>query len=157
MQIDKIIKLMQSDQSVDAPPDAVERAKNIFRQAVREPKRSLMHRIVAVLSADLAPNKAAFGERSASALKTRQLLFTAGDTAIDLRLSMTGAKMDMHGQLLADELSSGQVKLFNPDRMLEAETDEFGEFRLVSIDAGDYSMIISLGDKEIYIERIDLQ
>lgn len=157
MQIEKIIQLMQTDDSVDAPEDAIKRARSIFRQAVREPKRSLLQRIVAILQADLSPNEAAFGERSASMLKARQLLYTAGETGIDLRVAQAGGKVDIHGQLLGDELQPGLVKIFNDKASFETETDELGEFVLSSIGAEAYSMMISLGAKEIYIEKIDLR
>jgi hypothetical protein len=39
-EINRIIYLMQTDKSVDAPPDAVQWSKNIFRSRAVEPKKS---------------------------------------------------------------------------------------------------------------------
>ena len=157
MQIEKLIHLMQTDDSVDAPADAIKQARNIFRQAVREPKRSLLQRIVAVLQADLSPNKAAFGERSASALKSRQLLYTAGDTRIDLRVIDADGRFIIHGQILGDELEYTNVKLFNDEHSALSKADEFGAFEIHSVNPGTYSLSLTVGEKEIFIEEIELR
>ena len=87
--INKIVSLMETDSSVDAPTDAIKWAKNIFRTRAVEPKKSLVQKVLAVLQIDLSPNKAAFGERSASGAQARQMLFQAGDNSIDLRIAET--------------------------------------------------------------------
>src|SRR5829696_5998646 len=85
--INKIIHLMQRDESADAPADSIKWAKNIFRTRQAEPKKSLVQKIIAVLQMDLSGAQAAFGERSATLSQTRQMLFQGGDNAIDLRIS----------------------------------------------------------------------
>lgn len=157
MQIEKIINLIQTDDSVDAPADSLKAAKNIFRQARPHPKASLLQRIVAVLSADLLPDRPAFGERSASTLKSRQILYTAGDTGIDIRVSAAAGDFDVHGQLLTSELIFDAARLYNADRSFEAAVDEFGDFTFGHVNADAYSLSISGGDKEIFIEQIDLR
>jgi hypothetical protein len=157
MQIEKIIKLMQTDDSVDAPSHAIEQAKNIFRGSIREPKKSILQRVIAVLQADLLPDKAAFGERSASVLKSRQLLYTAGDTGIDLRVSDAAGRIDIHGQILSDAEVCGAVRLFNDERSIESIADDLGEFHLLSVASGKYSLSITCDDREIFIEKIDLR
>jgi hypothetical protein len=158
MQIEKLINLMQTDDSADAPADAIKRVRNIFRESVSAPKRSLLQRIVAVLQADLSPNKAVFGERSASALKSRQLLYTAGDTGIDLRVTNADdGRFIIHGQLLGDGLEYTNVKLFNDEHSGLSKADEFGDFEIRSVVPGTYSLSLTGGAKEIYIEKIELR
>src|ERR1044072_2344307 len=87
--LEEIVSLMQRDESVDAPQDAIKWSKNLFRTRAAEPKKSFVQKILAVLQVDLAPNKAACGERSAAAAQERQMLFEAGDNGIDLRIKET--------------------------------------------------------------------
>ena len=86
--LEEIINLMMKDDSADAPEDAVKWSKNLFRtRAAAEPKKSLVQKVLAILQMDLAPNKAAFGERSAGTAQERQMLFQAGESnAVDLRI-----------------------------------------------------------------------
>jgi len=84
--IEKIINLMQTDDSADAPTDSVRWAKNLFAARAVMPKKSIVQKVLAVLQINLSPNKAAFGERSASATQARQMLFQAGENALDLRI-----------------------------------------------------------------------
>jgi negative regulator of replication initiation len=85
-EIEQIIRLMRRDASYDAPEDAVRWSKNIFRSKAAAQRKSLIERVAAVLQIDLSPNRAAFGERSASAGQARQMLFQAGDASLDLRI-----------------------------------------------------------------------
>ena len=157
MQIEKIIQLMSTDDSVDAPAGAIKAAKNVFRERVRDSDKSVLQRIVAVLRAELSPDRPAFGERSASALKSHQLLFTAGSTGIDLRLDARAAGVDIRGQILSEAAVCGDVRLFDSQRSYETRVDDLGEFDLRDVAKGTYSMSISCGDREIFIDKIDLR
>src|SRR5688572_15253748 len=65
--LNKIVTLMQTDDSADAPADALLWSKNLFRsRRAAEPQRSVVRRVLAVLQMDLSPGKTVFGERSAS-------------------------------------------------------------------------------------------
>lgn len=156
MQINEIIQLMGRDDSVDAPENAIAWSKNIFRTRVAAPEKTLVQRIFATLQIDLAPGKAAFGERSASALKARQLLFSAGDAAVDLRVSDFAGRLDVHGQILGDGFEYSTIRLFDGTHSLETVSDEMGEFHLRSASAGTYSLTISAAGKEIVVENIEL-
>ena len=46
--INEIIGLMQTDESIDAPNDAIQWSKNIFRTRAIEPKKSVVERVLAV-------------------------------------------------------------------------------------------------------------
>lgn len=150
--VERIIHLMQTDDSVDAPADAIKWSKNIFKtRAVRE-RTSLKDKILAILKVDLAPNKAAFGERSASAGKARQMLFEAGENSIDLRVRSTGSGFEIRGQILGEGFVNARVSLGNST----TRTNELSEFRFENVSAGEYDLEIE-GEKILRIAGIDLK
>jgi hypothetical protein len=150
--IEKIIYLMQTDKSVDAPQDAIDWSKNIFRTRAIEPKKSFVEKVFAVLQMDLSPNKAVFGERSASANQARQMLFEAGENSVDLRIKETEKGLEIRGQILGEGFENAQVKLGD----FETETNELSEFKFNEIPNGKYNLILQSGEKEIVIEELDL-
>ncbi|CAN5871580.1 hypothetical protein BH20ACI4_BH20ACI4_25580 [soil metagenome] len=151
--LNKIVHLMQTDKSEDAPQDAVKWAKNIFRARAVEPKQSFAQKVLAVLQMDLSPDKAAFGERSASATQVRQMLFGAGENSIDLRIKRTekGA-LNIHGQVLGAGFANSAVKLGK----FSTEANDLSEFKFTEIPAGNYDLIFQTIDSEIVIENLNL-
>lgn len=143
----RIIHLMQTDDSTDAPADAIKWSKNIFRTRAAQP--TLVEKIKAVLTADLLPGKAVFGERSGTA-QARQMLFEAGDRGIDLRISETDGGFEIRGQILGDGFENCSVKLGK----LEAEANDQSEFVISGVPAGTYTLTISSGNEMIEIEDI---
>ena len=152
--INKIVRLMQTDDSADAPEDAVKWTKNLFRARAVEPKKSLVERVLAVLQVDLAPNKAVFGERSASARQARQMLFGAGDNQIDLRIAKVNKGFKVTGQILGASFAGAEVKLFNAEKTFTAKANELSEFVFEKISKGKYTLSLIFKDKEIIIENI---
>ena len=153
--LEHIISRMQSDRSVDAPADVLKYAKNLFRTRTTEP--SLLQRIVAVLKVDLAPNRAAFGERSASGGAARQMLFESGDNAVDIRMIASDNGFDIRGQILGDGFASGEAGIECPEFSTSAAIDDIGGFRLKSIPSGEYTLTLRDGKSEIVIENLSLQ
>lgn len=144
---------MQTDRSEDAPQDSVKWAKNIFRVRQSEPKKSLVQKVLAVLQMDLSPDKAAFGERSASASQSRQMLFTAGENGIDLRISETeNGKLNIQGQILGESFANCVVKLGE----FETKSNELSEFKFDGIPAGNYDLIFETDETEIVIQNLEL-
>ena len=154
--IEKIVSLMQTDDSADAPADSLKWAKNLFRTRTPEPKRSLVQRIVAVIAMDLAANKPAFGERSASAAKERQMLFNAGRVAVDLRLVKTGKNVDVRGQILGEGFGSAVVRIASDAIEKETTVNERSEFAFKKLPGFVVSLTIEKGDEQIIIEKLDL-
>ncbi len=149
----EIIRLMQTDKSVDAPADAIHWSKNIFRARAAEPKKSVLEKVLAVLQMDLSPNRAAFGERSASASQARQMLFQAGENALDIRIAKTEKAFDLHGQILGEGFANCTVKLGE----FETTANELGEFKLAKIPSGIYNLSVQKDEKEIVIEDLELK
>jgi len=153
--LDHIISRMQADTSVDAPADLIKFAKNAFVQRAMQPKATLLERISAVLRMELAPGRAAFGERSAGGSTARQMLFDAGDAAIDLRVTANGEVFDIRGQHIGDVVAE-TVRLESADAKFAAMNDELKGFEFNSVPAGKYSLIITSASSEIVIDEIVL-
>ncbi|MBA2736274.1 MAG: hypothetical protein H0U50_05725, partial [Pyrinomonadaceae bacterium] len=145
--INKIVYLMETDDSIDAPGDSIKWAKNIFRTRSAQPGKSIIQKVLAVLQMDLLPNKAAFGERSASA-KSRQMLFQAGDNGIDLRISASGKDFALRGQILGEGFADCTVKFGD----FETTANELSEFSFFNIPGGKYDLTLQSGETEITIE-----
>ncbi|CAN5498648.1 hypothetical protein BH10ACI1_BH10ACI1_19740 [soil metagenome] len=150
--INKIVHLMETDISIDAPQDAVKWAKNIFRTRAVEPKKSLIQKVLAVLQMDLSPNKAAFGERSASAGKARQMLFAAGDASIDLRISESEKGFSLRGQILGEGFANCTIKLGE----FETKSNDLSEFSITEINGGKYDLSLQTSEAEIVIENLEI-
>ncbi len=152
-EIERVIELMRADKSVDAPADAIRWSKNIFRSRVVEPKVSFPQRILASLQANLAPNQAVFGERSAANSQARQMLFQAGENILDIRIAQTENGFNLHGQILGEDFANRRVLLGD----FEATTNENSEFKLADIPGGEYRLLLQNGEKEIVVENLKLE
>src|SRR5215813_9523816 len=79
--VEQTIKLMRTDETVDAPPELLREAIAVFRRRKESPA-SALRRIVAALSFDSLSLTPAFGVRSAPPT-SRQLIYNAEDSDID--------------------------------------------------------------------------
>lgn len=153
-QIEKIINLMQTDDSADAPKDAIRWAKNLFAaRAITAPRKSIVQKVLAVLQMDLSPGQAAFGERSASASKARQMLFRAGDNALDIRISPSKKGFNLRGQILGEGFAGATVRI----GAFEAAANQIGEFEFAEIAGGKYDLIARIGEKEIVVQDLEIK
>ena len=148
---------MQTDKAVDAPADSIRYAKNLFRTRATAPARSVFERVAATLKIDLAPGRAAFGERSSGEGQARQMLFDTGENAVDIRVTATDKGFDIRGQVLGTGFANAEVKITNDSGSHKATTTVTSEFTLTGIPAGDYSLAIQGDEIEIYIEQLILQ
>ncbi|HQU83844.1 MAG TPA: hypothetical protein PKY59_11990 [Pyrinomonadaceae bacterium] len=151
--LNQIVHLMQTDKSVDAPQDSIKWAKNIFRSRMVEPKKSFVQKVLAVLQMDISPNKAVFGERSASASQARQMLFEAGENGIDLRITETENGFDLRGQILGEGFANSVIKIGET----ETTTNDLSEFVFANIESGIYDLTLKNGETEIVIENLELK
>jgi hypothetical protein len=152
--------LRRSRQLEDAPEHVIQRAIASWqprRQATTA--AGLVERLLAVLTFDSgATSPLAFGMRSAG-VATRQMLFSAQGHDVDLRVSPAGGTQADHwllgGQVLGPE-ARGVVVLTDVRGQAVAETrlDELGEFRLPAIAAGQYTVTLRLGAREIVLPSI---
>jgi len=152
----EIIELIRRDDSVDAPPDAIRWAGNLFRTRAVEPRKSLVKKLLGVLRMEVAPNKAAFGERSTSATQARQMLYQAGDNAVDLRIEPLQKGFRIRGQVLGEGFAGAPVRLFNDAQTLETNANELSEFSFDSMRPGEYELAIHGETYEISLKAIDI-
>ena len=113
-------------------------------------------KVLAVLQTDLSPNRAAFGERSASVSAARQMLFSADENAVDLRISKTGKKLKMRGQILGEGFARCAIKLTGENASFETRADELSEFSFSEIPSGRYDLILRSGESEILVKSLEL-
>lgn len=154
--IETIISLLQTDDSVDAPNDAIRWAKNLFATRTVESKSGLVRRVLAKLVSDLLPNTAVFGQRSAGGTQARQLLFEAEDNAIDLRIESRKGGMEIRGQIIGDGFEGATVRLVADDNEFETGADDMCLFNLTGVPSGSYTLIIGTPSAEIHAENIVL-
>jgi hypothetical protein len=154
--LDMIVQRMRADNSIDAPADAVKYAKNLYRTRSAEPKQTLVRRMLGVLRVDLAPGTVAFGERSATVGKARQMLYESGDIAVDLRIKPDGKDFEIHGQILGEGFENSDVQISNDLATGKTMTDKMSEFKLVGLPAGEYSLFFRNSDTEIVIDKITI-
>ena len=154
----RIISLMQTDKSFDAPSDAIQWSKNIFLSRAVEPKKSIVERVLAVLQMDLSPNRAAFGERSASASPARQMLFQAGKNSLDLRIKQEeNGLMSVRGQILGEGFADCLVVISNENASFETRANELSEFKFADVPSGKYALSFRNREKEIVVEDIGIE
>lgn len=152
-----MIQRMLDDRATDAPADALQYAKNLYRTRAVEPQPSIIKRVLAVMQIDLVPNRAAFGERSADGLQPRQMLFNAGENAVDLRITAVKKGFDIRGQIFGDGFEDAEVEFSNRNFSVKVNSDETSGFKVPGLPGGKYNLTIRGKNTEIVIERIDFK
>jgi hypothetical protein len=154
--IERLVHLIETDHSVDAPAEIRTWAKNLYRTRLQTAGQPLLKRIIATLTAEIMPGVTAFGERSAAGSTERQMLFQADDNAVELRIARQGAKSRVRGQVLGEGFGSSSVRLVKDGKSLETVSDEDGAFEFLSVPKGTYSLVIAGPENEIFIEDLIL-
>jgi hypothetical protein len=157
--LEQVIGLMRTDRAEDAPPAVVSRAVSLFRlraaRASSEP--SLVRRIMAALSFDSLQMSPAYGVRSGQQ-GARQLLYSAGENDLDLRVTPSGEEWVVSGQVLGAEcVGGGQVELQGANQTSRAELNDQCEFRLPPVPAGSYQLRLRLADAEVEVPELELK
>ncbi len=155
--LQQVLTLMRTDTAADAPRDVLAFAVNIFTARKDSHQPSLLRRLVAALSfdssSDLMP---AFGVRSGQAI-SRQLLYSAEETDIDLRITPQDQGWIVAGQVLGGECVGGRIEIEGEDELTTAELNELCEFALPPLAAGTYKLRLRLGNSEIEIPQLELR
>lgn len=151
--IERIIDLIRTDDSVEAPRDSITWAKNLY--VSRRTKQSLVQRIAAVLQMDLAAGKSVMGERSGTPAQVHQMLFAAGDNAIDLRVTGSRKKVSVKGQILGPGFENAVVSFSGESGQFDTTTTASAAFELKDLPSGSYSLTALGKGVEITIERLE--
>ena len=150
--LQQLILMMRSDNTNDAPRDVLTSAINIFSQEKRVPLR----RIVALLTFDSRNAGPAFGVRSVPSA-SRQMLYSAEDTDVELRITMQNDECILAGQVIGDGCAEGYVEISGVAGRSEATLNDVCEFTLPPIPAGKYSLTVRMLDREIEIPELELK
>lgn len=151
-QVQGLIRLMRDDGSVDAPPHLIQEAVQMFKPT---PQPTLVERLVAALTFDSFAT-AATGVRGST--DVRQLIFTAREREIDIRIAPASGRWHVSGQILGKE-AHGRAELIETETnagAAAATLNELSEFDLPSVAAGPYRLYFRLEDVEIDIPNLEL-
>ena len=150
--LQQLIRKMKSDTAVDPPRDVLLSAINVF---ARKPEASL-RRIIARLIFDSRSSNPAFGMRSIHT-SSRQLLYSAEDTDLDLRITVQNEECVVTGQIIRDGCAGGLVEISGATGTVETRLNELCEFTLSAIPVGTYSLRVKMLDVEIEIPELELK
>jgi anti-sigma factor RsiW len=154
-ELERLITLMRTDTSQDAPPSVIDRAVLLFRSRTSNASTSFEspRRLLAVLHFDSLGLAPAFGVRSGKP-GARQLLYSTSVNEIDLRIEPAEQEWIVSGQVLGREKASGMAILQGDSGTREAALNEISEFTLPPVQAGTYKLILNLSNVEVEIEEI---
>jgi anti-sigma factor RsiW len=160
-QLGHLAALMRADTSEDAPAALVADVVRMFRarRATAEDAPGLLRRLVAALTFDSSSLTPAFGVRSGQAAPARQLLFSAGDLDVDLRLAPGPEGWTVSGQVLGP-CRGGEVALVTADGSTAASAalNELCEFTLLPpTPDGTYTLRLRLDGAEVEIPELSLK
>ena len=159
-QLGRLAALMRADTAEDAPAALVADTVRMFRarrpSAAREP--GLLRRLVAALTFDSSSLTPAFGVRSGQAAPARQLLFSAGDLDLDLRLAPGTEGWTVSGQVLGP-CEGGEIELLGADGSpaARAALNELCEFALPAVAEGTYTVRLRFDETEVEIPELSLK
>lgn len=154
-QLEKVFHLMRTDASEPAPRAALARVVGLFGARAAEEKPSAVRRLLAALSFDSAQLTPAFGLRSGQPA-ARQLLYTAGERDLDLRVQAGGAGVVVSGQVLGEECGGGRVELQGAGAAVAAHLNAQCEFALPPVPAGTYTLRVRMSDAEVEVSALEL-
>ncbi|HEU4509643.1 MAG TPA: hypothetical protein VFR78_15465 [Pyrinomonadaceae bacterium] len=149
--LEQLIGTMKTDTSQDPPRDVLMSALSMFEQRTRP---SLRH-IIATLIFDSRNAGPAFGMRSLQSA-SRQLLYSAGGTDVDLRVTVQKDECLVAGQVIRDACATGVVEISGANATAGATLNDLCEFTLPSVPLGSYELKLRLPDIEIEIPELDL-
>ena len=152
--LESLIHMMKSDRSADAPRDVLMSAIKILSSETKP-----LRRIIATLIFDSRNSGPAFGMRSLHTA-SRQLLYSAQQTDLDLRITIQNEECIVAGQVIRDDAGgrgSGRVEISGPTGSAEASLNELFEFTLPAIPVGNYSLRVRMVDVEIEIPELELK
>ena len=151
--LQQLVVMMRSDTAEDAPADLVLSAIDAFPA---DRQQAPVRRIIAVLTFDSRSAGSAFGLRSVRAT-SRQLLYSAQDTDLDLRITVQNDECIVTGQIIRDGCVGGRVEISGETGSAAATLNELCEFSLSPIPPGNYSLKVRMPDVEIEIPDLDLK
>lgn len=159
-QIEALIHLMQTDESVEAPPEARAAVLRLFER-IRGEASSRIPRWIASLVRDTWMRPALAGVRGPAEM-TRQFLYRGGGYEIALTVEpVESQRVRVMGQILPlsdqpEEVAGRDVSLWREEKeVARGRTNHLGEFEFAAIPEGIYQWEIHLEGKQVWIPQLD--
>lgn len=148
----QLVIMMRTDTAADAPRHVLMSAISLFSPQGNRP----LPRIIATLIFDSRKAGPAFGMRSLR-MTSRQLLYSAPQADLDLRIAIQNEECVVAGQVIRDGCAGGLVEISGATGTAEASLNELCEFKLPAIPVGNYSLRVRMSDVEIEIPELELK
>lgn len=113
-------------------------------------------RIVALPTFDSRNTAPAFGVRSVFTT-SRQLLYSAEEIDLDLRITMQNDECILAGQVIDGGCAEGRIEISGVAGRAEATLNDVCEFTLPPVPAGKYSITVRMQGLEIEIPELELK
>ena len=152
--LERLITLMR-DNSEDAPANVISNAIRLFKDHVTSREPAVLRRVIAELVFDSLNMAPAFGVRSGQAA-SRQLIYSAEENDIDLRLTLNNEMWVVSGQVLREDCGDGRVEIDGPGGVRSAELNDTCEFVLPAVSSGNYVLRVSMPDLLVEIPQLEL-
>lgn len=156
-QLERLIGIMRSDLSEDAPAHVIARAVRLFRPPQSQAAPNLLQRVVAVLRFDSATLAPAIGVRSTpdgQPTAARQLLYSTDEYDLDVRITPAGDGWIVAGQVL-NPTDGGRAELQGSSSVMQAPLNDLSEFTLAPTSVGSYKLLVHLSN--LIVEVTDLK
>lgn len=155
LELRQLMRMMRSDRSEDVPGQVLNAALDIFSRQLQPTTPSSLRRIVATLTFDSLKSTPAFGMRSGQT-SSRQLLYSAEESDLDLRLTVQNDQCVVAGQVLRDGCIGGIVEISGAIESAETSLNELCEFIFPALPLGNYLLRVKMGDVEIEVPELEL-
>jgi hypothetical protein len=152
--LERVIDLMRTDDSIDAPAPVVARAVGLFQARNTIVPPTLRQIVRAALRFDSTRMSAAPALRSRVPLE-RQLMFTAEGFNLDLRIRPQGPLWSISGQVFGTA-GGEQIELNGPTGSTQSNLNNLSEFRLPPIPAGSYNLTLRLERADVEIAGLEI-
>ena len=154
--LERLINLMRSDRAEDAPRDVRAGAVALFSARASSAKTGVVHRVLASLSFDSMQLTPAYGVRSGQS-PTRQILYSAVDNDLELRVTPSGDAWIISGQVLGSECEGVQVRLQGETDEAAVPLNDLCEFTLPPVPSGSYTLRVRFKDMEVEVPDLELR
>jgi anti-sigma factor RsiW len=147
--LERVIGLMRTNDYEEPPARVAADISRVFGSYSPSASSSPRQRTMAVLRFDSAQLPLSVGRRSGSSTE-RQLLFTAETLDLEVHITQSGSLWEVSGQVLNAD-ARGLAELQGPAGKVRATLNEVGEFLLMPVPLGQYTLILQLTTVEIEI------
>ena len=152
----RLINFMRHDRSESAPAVVIARAVQLFQPQSKPTTPNLLQRITATLRFDSAQFTPALGIRAATegqSPQARQLLYSADNYDLDIRITPAGEGWLVSGQVLSS-IDVGYVELHGATSVEQTPFTPLSEFSLPPTAAGVYQLILYWSDIAVTVDEI---